>query len=328
MLGKSKQILSEITIFNKYAKYLPKENRRETWNEIVDRNIQMHIENFPELEGIIREAYKYVYDKKVLPSMRSLQFAGQASKINPARLFNCSFITINDLRAFQEAMFLLLSGTGVGYSVQTHHVDQLPEIRKPNFNKRKRYVIEDSIVGWAEAIKVLMKSYFGKSSSCIEFDFRAIRPKGSLLITSGGKAPGSGPLRECLARIQALLDGKNDGDKLTTIEAHSILCHIADAVLSGGIRRASLIALFSIDDDKMLAAKTGNWWEINPHFRLANNSVVMVRSMANKKDFDKIWEFIKLSGSGEPGIMWTNNPEIGANPCMEISLKNMQMCNL
>ena len=147
--------------------------------------------------------------------------------------------------------------------------------------------------GWADAVKVLIKSYFGLSNSSIDFDFRDIRPKGSLLITSGGKAPGARPLRECLVKIQGILESKNDGDQLSTLEAHSIMCHIADAVLSGGIRRASLIALFTIDDTDMLSCKSGNWWDVNPHFRLANNSAVVVRSRVKKEDFLKLWNYIK-----------------------------------
>ena len=324
----SREILSEITIFNKYAKYLPDKNRRETWNEIVTRNKEMHIEKFPKLSKDIEWAYSYVYSKKILPSMRSLQFAGKAAKINPARLYNCSFMIIDDLRAFQEAMYLLLSGCGVGFSVQKHHVEKLPDIRKPNPNRRRRYVIADSMVGWSDAIKVLIKSYFGASSSSIDFDYRDIRPKGSLLVTSGGKAPGPKPLRECLVKIQGLLEAKNDGDKLSTLEAHTIMCFIADAVLSGGIRRAALISLFSIDDVDMLSCKSGNWWELHPELGRANNTAVIVRSKVKKDDFIKLWGYIKASGAGEPGIMWTNNPEIGANPCFEISLRNMQMCNL
>ena len=324
----SREILSEITIFNKYARFIPEKNRRESWEEIVTRNKEMHLEKFPSLKKEIEDAYSFVYEKKVLPSMRSLQFAGKAAKINPARLYNCSYAAVNDIRIFQEAMFLLLSGCGLGYSVQKHHVAKLPLIRKPNPNRRRRYVISDSIQGWADAVKVLIKSYFGLSSSSIDFDFREIRPKGSLLITSGGKAPGAKPLRECLAKIQGILESKNDGDQLSTIEAHSIMCHIADAVLSGGIRRASLIALFTIDDLDMLSAKTGNWWEINPHFRLANNSAVVVRSRVKKEDFLKLWEYIKSSGAGEPGISWTNNPEMGFNPCHEISLRDTACCNL
>ena len=324
----SREILSEITIFNKYARFLPEKNRRESWSEIVTRNMEMHIEKFPSLQKDIREAYQYVYDKKVLPSMRSLQFAGKAAKINPARLYNCSFMIVDDLRVFQEAMYLLLSGCGVGFSVQKHHVYKLPDIRKPNPNRRRRYVVSDSIVGWSDAIKVLIKSYFGISSSSIDFDYRDIRPKGSLLVTSGGRAPGAKPLRECLIKIQGLLESKSDGDKLSTLEAHTIMCYIADAVLSGGIRRAALISLFSIDDAEMLSCKSGNWWELHPERGRSNNTAVVVRSKVSRDDFIKLWEYIKASGSGEPGIMWTNNPEIGVNPCAEISLRNMGFCNL
>lgn len=324
----SREVLSEITIFNKYAKYLPYENRRESWFELVDRNKEMHIEKFPQLTQDIEWAYQYVYDKKILPSMRSLQFAGKAAQINQTRLYNCSFQIVNDIRVFQETMYLLLSGVGCGFSVQKHHVEKLPDTRKPNPNRRRRYVIADSIIGWSDAIKVLIKSYFGISSSSIDFDYRDIRPKGSPLITSGGIAPGPKPLRECLTKIEGLLESKKDGDKLSTLEAHTIMCYIADAVLSGGIRRAALISLFSIDDIDMLSCKSGSWWELNPERGRSNNTAVIVRSKVKKEDFLKLWNYIKVSGSGEPGIMWTNNPEIGANPCMEISLRDMQLCNL
>lgn len=315
-MDRSREILSEITIFNKYARYLYDLNRRETWQEIVDRNKNMHLKKFPKLKDDIEWAYSFVLNKKILPSMRSMQFAGPAADVNPARLYNCSFMAMNDYRAFQEAMFLLLSGSGVGYSVQKHHVEQLPYIRKPNPNRVRRYVIEDSIVGWADAIKMLMKSYFGMISSTIEFDYREIRPKGSLLITSGGKAPGPQPLKECITKIRGILDNKPDNSKLRPIEVHDIMCHIADSVLSGGIRRAALISLFSVDDKEMLSCKTGNWWELNPQRGRANNSVVLVRSRATKETFFDLWEYIKASGSGEPGISWTNNPEMGFNPLM------------
>ena len=308
------EILSEITIFNKYAKFLPKLQRRESWVEIVDRNKEMHLKKYPKQADEINWAYTYVYSKKVLPSMRSMQFAGLASEINPARLFNCSFMNLNDIRCFQEAMFLLLSGCGVGYSVQKHHVKHLPEIYKPNKANKRRYVVGDSITGWADAIKALMKSYFGQKNVNYEFDFTDIRPRGAMLITSGGKAPGPDPLRDCIINIKNILDAKEDGSKLTTLEAHDIMCHIADSVLAGGIRRSALIALFSINDTDMLTCKNGNWWENNPQRGRANNSVVMVRSRAKESDFDRIYAQIKASGSGEPGISWTNNAEMGFNP--------------
>lgn len=308
------QILSDITVFMKYAKYLPKKQTRETWQELVDRNKSMHLKKFPELKETIEWAYQFVYDKKVLPSMRSMQFAGLASEINPARLYNCSFLIANDPRCFQEIMFLLLSGCGAGYSVQKHHVRQLPEIIKPNSKNIRRYVVGDSITGWADAIKALMKSYFGQKNVTYDFDYSDIRPKGAMLVTSGGKAPGPEPLRNCIINITKILESKENGDKLTSLEVHDIMCHIADSVLAGGIRRAALIALFSMNDRSMLECKQGNWWETNPQRGRANNSAVLVRSRIDKKDFYEIWDKIKESGCGEPGISWTNNAETGFNP--------------
>ena len=326
-MTKSNQILSEITIFLKYAKYIPELNRRETWEELVTRNMDMHIKKYPSLEEEIREAYKMVYSKKVLPSMRSLQFAGKPIEISPNRIYNCAYLPIDDWRAFGETMFLLLGGTGVGFSVQKHHVEELPVIRKPSKDKGRRFLVADSIEGWADAVKVLMKSYFTGTSS-IEFDFSDIRPKGARLVTAGGKAPGPGPLRECLVKLQGMLDTKEDGDKLSTIEVHDMVCHIADAVLAGGIRRAALICLFSPDDDEMISCKSGAWWELNPQRGRANNSAVLLRSITEKDQFLDIWKRIEASGAGEPGIYFTNNLEWGTNPCCEIALRPFQFCNL
>lgn len=327
-MNKNKEILSDLTVYMKYTKYIPEFNRRETWEELVSRNISMHVRKFPDLEDEINEAYKYVLDKKVLPSMRSLQFAGKAVDVNPARIFNCSFLPIDSMESFSETMFLLLSGVGVGYSVQKHHVEKLPDIRKPNPNRHRRFVISDNIQGWADAIKVLVKSYMGKASSTVVFDYSDIRPKGALLMTAGGKAPGPQPLKEALIKITGILESKKNGDNLSPIESHSILCHIADAVLSGGIRRSALISLFNIDDEEMLSCKTGNWWELNPQFGRANNSAVVLRHKVNKDDFLKLWGRTKASGSGEPGIFFTNDKDFGGNPCLEISLKPYQFCNL
>jgi ribonucleoside-diphosphate reductase alpha chain len=256
-----------------------------------------------------------------------MQFAGRPIEVNPARIYNCAFLPIDDWRAFGEVMFLLLGGTGVGYSVQYDHIEKLPEIRKPKKNRKKRFLIGDSIEGWADAVKVLMKSYF-RGTSSIEFDFSDIRPKGARLITAGGKAPGPGPLRECLVKLQGMLEAKEDGDKLTTIEVHDIVCHIADAVLAGGIRRAALISLFSPDDDEMISCKSGAWWELNPQRGRANNSAVLVRSITEKEQFWDIWKRIEASGAGEPGVYFTNNAEWGTNPCCEIALRPFQFCNL
>jgi ribonucleoside-diphosphate reductase alpha chain len=225
-------------------------------------------------------------------------------------------------------MFLLLGGTGVGYSVQKHHVEKLPEIRKPNPDRKRRYLISDSIEGWADAIKLLVESYLGVKSSTPTFDFSDIRHKGALLVTSGGKAPGPQPLKDCIHNIKKVLDSKNDGDKLTAIEVHDIVCHIADAVLAGGIRRAALISLFSADDNEMISCKSGNWWELNPQRGRANNSAVLLRHKVTKEFFLDLWKRIELSGAGEPGIYFSNDKDWGTNPCCEIGLRPYQFCNL
>jgi ribonucleoside-diphosphate reductase alpha chain len=323
----SNEILSDITVHMKYARFRPELQRRETWEELVTRNKEMHIKKYPHLEAEIEETYKFVYDKKILPSMRSLQFGGKPIEISPNRIYNCAYLPIDDWRAFGEVMFLLLGGTGVGYSVQKHHVSDLPEIRKPDAKKNRRFLVGDSIEGWADAIKMLMKSYFHGGAS-INFDFSDIRQKGSMLVTSGGKAPGPQPLKECLVKIQGILDTKLDNEKLSPIEVHDIICHIADAVLAGGIRRAALISLFSADDNEMIACKSGSWWELNPHRGRANNSAVLLRNKVTQEFFMSLWEKIKASGAGEPGIYLSNDKDWGTNPCCEIALRPFQFCNL
>ena len=312
----------------KYAKYIPELKRRETWEELVTRNKAMHLKHYPKLKEDIENAYKFVYDKKVLPSMRSMQFGGKPIEISPNRIYNCAYMPIDHIDSFSECMFLLLGGTGVGYSVQKHHVEKLPPINKPYPKRTKRYLIGDSIEGWADSVKVLMKSYLNGRSSRIIFDFSDIRPKGARLVTSGGKAPGPQPLKECLLKMEGLLSAKEDGDKLTTLEVHDIICYIADAVLAGGIRRAALISLFSADDDHMIGAKSGQWWEKNPQRGRANNSAVLMRHKITKDFFMNLWERVKASGAGEPGIYFNNDKDWGTNPCCEIALRPYQFCNL
>jgi ribonucleoside-diphosphate reductase alpha chain len=312
----------------KYAKFTPELERRETWEELVTRNMNMHIKKYPHIASEIVEVYKYVYDKKVLPSMRSMQFGGKPIEISPNRIYNCAYLPIDHLDAFSETMFLLLGGTGVGYSVQKHHVEKLPEIRKPNPNRTRRFLVGDSIEGWADAIKVLMKSYFGENLSTPEFDFSDVRPKGAQLVTSGGKAPGPQPLKDCIHKLKGMLDAKEDGEKLSPIEVHDMVCHIADAVLAGGIRRAALISLFSADDNDMIACKSGAWWETNPQRGRANNSATLVRHKITKDFFMDLWKRVEASGAGEPGIYFTNDKDWGTNPCCEIALRPNQFCNL
>jgi ribonucleoside-diphosphate reductase alpha chain len=321
----SNKILSDIVVYMKYAKYIPNKNRRETWQELVDRNKQMHIKKFPLLVEQIEESYKLVYDKKILPSMRSLQFAGKPITLNPSRQYNCSFLPIDHPDSFSEIMFLLLSGVGVGYSVQRHHIEKLPEITSPK--KSKRYLVGDSIEGWADSVKILCKAYF-EGKYLPDFDFSDIRPKGARLITAGGKAPGPEPLKDCLHNIQKIFERKETGEQLTSLEVHDICCYIADAVLSGGIRRSAMISLFDLDDEDMLACKFFDELEKNPQRHRSNNSAVIMRHKIDKETFLNLWEKVERSNSGEPGIFFTNDKEWGLNPCGEISLRSYQFCNL
>ena len=329
MKDTNRNILSDITVHMKYARYMPELNRRETWEELVSRNLDMHIKNYPQLKSDILDAYTYVFDKKVLPSMRSLQFAGKPIQVSPNRLYNCSYLPVDNIEAFNEIMFLLLSGCGVGYSVQQHHIKDLPVITKPYMKRSKRFVIGDSIEGWSDAVKVLIKSYLGgKKASKINFDYTCIRPKGARLVTSGGKAPGPQPLKECLIKVEGILQSKEDGDALTSLEIHDIVCHIADAVLAGGIRRAALISLFTASDNEMIGCKSGHWWETNPQRGRANNSAVLMRHKVTKEFFMDLWKRVELSGAGEPGIYLNNDKDWGTNPCCEIALRPFQFCNL
>jgi ribonucleoside-diphosphate reductase alpha chain len=337
------KLLSDIVVYNKYAKYRPTDKRRETWEEIIDRYILMMLTKYTDKHTVedyknkkvsvekdslaykIIKNSKFLYDKKVLPSMRALQFAGPAIEKNEARIYNCSYLPIDDYRAFGEIMFLLLGGTGVGYSVQYNHIEKLPEIQKPT--KEAKYLVSDSIEGWSDAVKQLMKAYLGVTKVRPRFDYSDIREKGEQLVTAGGKAPGPDPLRIALVKIESILNNKKNGTKLTTIEVHDIICHIADAVLAGGIRRAALISLFSMDDKSMLTCKSGNWWELNPQRGRANNSAVILRNRIKKDEFLKIWNIVEESKAGEPGFYFTNNPEYGTNPLIDESTYNICILN-
>lgn len=365
--------LSKLIIFSKYAKYDNTKQRRETWEEICDRVQTMHVSKFPKFKDEITKAFDLVREKKVVPSMRSMQFGGRPIELNNSRLYNCSFLTIKNQKDFSEIMFLLLGGTGVGFSVQSKHISQLPPIQKPV--KTKKFLIGDSIEGWADAIRALFKTYMSGTAKPL-FDYSDIRPKGAILKTAGGKAPGPEPLRRCINKIESILESKEEGDKLKPIEVHDIVCHIADAVLSGGIRRSACISLFDKDDDEMLNCK-GNfpvevvnggfhlnpktqsyegevfyknkahfislspysfeefsklktlpWYYFEPQRARSNNSVVLKRSSTTREEFDTIFTKTKLSGAGEPGFFWTNNYDVGTNPCAEISLVGSSFCNL
>jgi ribonucleoside-diphosphate reductase alpha chain len=323
-MNNSNKLLSDITAFRTYAKYLSHLGRRETLEETINRCMNMHLERYPKLSKDIVKAFQRVHDLKVMPSMRAMQFAGEAVLKNNARQYNCSFSPVDDVKAFSESLFLLLSGVGFGFSVQKRHISRLPKIQKPR--ESGLYVIHDSIQGWAESLNVLVEAYFyGKIKP--EYDFSKIRPKGSYLVTTGAKAPGPEPLKAMLKLVEQKLEAAI-GRQLRPIEVHDIICISSDAVLAGGIRRAALISLFDKDDQEMLTCKHGTWWEKHPHRARANNSAVLDRATTTREEFDHIFKMCQESGSGEPGFYWSNNLDWGANPCVEIGLRPNQFCNL
>jgi ribonucleoside-triphosphate reductase len=326
--NKSVEILSDVIVHMKYARYNDELKRRETWGEIVNRNKEMHQRKYPRIADAIENIYNnFVLTKKILPSMRSMQFAGKAIEQNHARIYNCAYLPVDDYHAFSEALFLLLGGTGVGYSVQYRHVEKLPCVQPKSKSPIMKFVIEDSIEGWADSVKALMKGYL-ETGYRYEFDYSKIRDKGTRLVTAGGKAPGAAPLRACIEKIEGLMEGIEIGAKMTTIQAHDVMCHLADAVLAGGIRRAALISLFSNGDESMLKSKSGAWWEDNPQRGRANNSMTLERGDVTRDEFFEIWKAVEDSRSGEPGFYWNNNMDWGTNPCCEIALRPFQFCNL
>ena len=325
MLDFSRDLLSNLTIYSKYSKYIPELNRRETWNEIIERNLDMHKKKYPFLSESIDFYGRYVKEKKILGAMRGYQFGGRAIERSPIRGFNCVFLPIDNIKSFSEIIFLLLSGCGVGYSVQFQDIANLPEIKKPKGSSR--FLIGDSIEGWADAVRVLVKAYF-EGSFYPDFDFSDIRPQGTPLKVSGGKAPGHLPLKQCLLHIDLLLSKFSVGDKIRPIHAHDIIGFIADAVLAGGIRRSACISLFSADDEEMRKCKEGNWYEKNPQRARANNSAVLLRYRLRKKDFEDLWKEMEENRSGEPGFILSNDRSMGNNPCQEASLRPFGACNL
>jgi len=312
-MNSSNKLLSDIVAFRTYAKHLPNLGRRETFEETINRNMAMHLDRFPKLSRDIIKAYQLVHELKIMPSMRALQFSGDAILKNNARQYNCSYLPINDSRAFGEILFLLLSGVGVGYSVQKQHINQLPIIGKPR--EEGIFKVHDSIQGWAQSLDMLMESYFFNKIRPL-FDFSDIRPKGTYLITSGAKAPGPEPLKYMLNQVETKLKAAR-GRRLTPLEVHDIICIASDCVLAGGIRRAALISLFDRNDEEMLKCKSGEWWIKHPYRARSNNSAVLNRTM-DKEEFNHIFDICKQSGSGEPGFSWTNNNDWGFNPCKPI----------
>lgn len=322
--------LQEYVFSTKYARWLPEANRRETFDEAVDRVFAMHAKRYAN-RGIERElefAHQAMRERLVLGSQRALQFGGKPVEDKHARLYNCTASYCDRPRFFQEALWLLLCGAGTGFSVQQHHIDRLPDIARPDRGKQV-FIVPDSIEGWADALGALLSCYFTRSQPLpdfagreILFDFSLIRPAGAPLASGSGKAPGPGPLSRSLERIRLLLESRlaeaGSPCRLRPIDGYDIVMHAADAVLSGGVRRSATICLFSPDDDAMATAKTGDWFVTNPQRGRSNNSALLLRDQTPRPVFEKLMTAVREFG--EPGFVWADSTEIIYNPCVEIGL--------
>lgn len=324
-------MLSQSKFYMGYSRWIDSEGRYETWDESVSRVMNMHREKYkevltPELEELISFAENAYKEKRILGAQRALQFGGEQLFKHNARLFNCVSTHIDRSEAFQETMYLLLCGAGVGFSVQKQHIEKLPKIHKRYEKKSKVFQVPDSIEGWADSFGVLLSSYFEDGGTFPEFkgckvlfDFSRIRPKGSE-ISGGFKAPGPDGLRLALQKCEELLDAQIGDSKesvpMKSITAYDFIMHMSDAVLSGGVRRSATICLFSKDDDEMLNAKTGDWFITNPQRGRSNNSVMLLRDEITREEWTNIMQSVK--DYGEPGFIFTDNLEFTYNPCVEI----------
>jgi ribonucleoside-triphosphate reductase len=325
--------LQNYTFVSKYARWIESENRRETWKEAVDRVKNMMNTYYADknIATDIGWAYDFMLKKKVLGSQRALQFGGEPILKRHAKIYNCTSSYCDRLRFFQECFWLLLCGSGTGFSVQKHHVSKLPSfsLAPKDPNNGMKYVIEDSIEGWADSLGVLLSSYFSKPSEdkfkiykdqYIVFDYSNIRQKGATLSSGVGKAPGFEPLQKGLEKIRALLDRciANGQKKLRPIDAYDIIMHSSDAVLSGGVRRSASLALFSADDEEMAKAKTGNWYMDNPQRARSNNSALLLKDDTTLEQFQELMQSVKEFG--EPGFIWSDSTEMTFNPCVEVGM--------
>ena len=344
----SLKALSDYTVYAKYARYLPEKKRRESWEEMVDRVFQMHLNRFEsaiskneELKADILFAKQQVKKKRVLGAQRILQFGGDPILKHNAKVFNCSFGYLDRVKAFQETMYLLLCGCGVGFSVQFKHIKKIPNIAAPT-KGIKVFKPEDSIEGWADCVGVLMSSFFTKDATFpeykgheIKFNFSNIRPEGTL-IAGQFKAPGHKGLEQALEKVREVIVNRlTAGEtKLHAIDVYDIIMHFSNAVLSGGVRRSATICLFSKTDKEMMGAKTGNWFLTHPQRARSNNSVLLVKDDITKEEFSTIIESTKQFG--EPGFVFADSEDCGYNPCVEIGLypqtkdgrSGWQFCNL
>ena len=338
--------MANFTFTSKYAKYDEKKQRRETWEETVSRVERMHLKKYSNLSESdkkdISAAFDLVRDKRVSPSMRSMQFGGKAIEAHNGRIYNCAVRHIDSIRSFAESLYILLCGTGVGFGLTNQFLNRLPDLVNSNDKTGTviAYVIQDTIEGWGDSIEALMNCYFKNtpySGRKIVFDYSRIRAKGAKLKTGGGKAPGYKGLKNAHKKIKVLLDSiieDHNQTRLKTINAYDILMHCADAVLSGGIRRSACSVIFEAIDEEMINAKTGNWFKDNPQRARSNNSAIIVRGKTSFKEFKALIERTKQFG--EPGFLYVVDEKQLLNPCFEISFIpitidgrcGFQFCNL
>jgi len=338
--------MGSFTFTSKYARYNEKEKRRETWLEAVGRVEKMHLKRYsflaPEDKKEINEAFDAVREKRIIPSMRSMQFGGGPVEAKNPRIFNCSVRHVDSPRAFSEIFFLALCGCGVGIGLQKQFLDRIPDLVTSDDKTGTvfTYVIEDTIEGWSDSIEALLNCYFKNtaySGRKIVFDFSRIRRKGAKIKTGGGKAPGYKPLKNALSKIKHLLDDLIESknlQRLRSIDVCDIMCHCADAVLSGGVRRSALSFIFDKGDELMMSAKTGDWFKDNPQRARGNNSVLLLRSDTTLEDFKGVIN--KSREFGEPGFVFANDNRQLLNPCFEINfipetedeVCGVQFCNL
>lgn len=337
------QLMSDAKFYESYARYLPEDSRYESWDEAVNRVMDMHRTKYasvmtPELSDLISFSQDMYSNKSILGAQRALQFGGNQLLSKHAKMYNCTSSYADRSAFFSEGFWLMLCGCGIGFSVQKHHIAKLPEITSRT-GEALAFVVEDSIEGWADAIKALMSSFFVEDSEYagrkLYFDTTDIRPKGSE-ISGGFKAPGPEPLDKALKLIEKLIKTElaSGATRLRSIVVYDIMMYIADAVISGGVRRAATICLFSHDDYDMITAKTGDWFVANPQRGRSNNSAVLLRDSTDFEEFQSIMHSVQHSG--EPGFVWTDDLEILFNPCVEVGMyaytddgrSGWQMCNL
>jgi len=322
---------------SRYARWLDKEGRRENWSETVSRYMDNVVRPVAGDNTYIDQLEEAILNLSVMPSMRSLMTAGPAASRDNTCMYNCSYLPVDDLKAFDEAMFILLCGTGVGFSVERQFISKLPEVPQL-FESESVIVVKDSKEGWAKALRQVIALLY--SGEIPKWDVSKVRPAGARLKTFGGRASGPAPLID-LFNFAVNTFRAAEGRKLSSVECHDLMCKIGEVVVVGGVRRSAMISLSNLSDDRMRHAKSGSWWENNPQRALANNSV----SYTEKPDamsFMREWTALVESGSGERGIFNRQaskkqaekngrrdpNYEFGTNPCSEIILRPNQFCNL